>query len=461
VRRLSLLAPTLAAVAFLPGGTRQAPAHPCVQRGDIARPVPAANGQPAGIAVVTTVNDARVRPTRAWVGDTVQNRCLGFVETAADAPTRWIGFAPRPWFTRVMFPGAPDSARGNRDAAVLALAALPPWNPGTGATAASSVDPAPVAAPSATPTGVMPTDPVGQRFLSDFRRYADQHWQKEGVNYLFSNYYDGALAYYQAWRRLGDPEYRRRADAIVLDYRTRYLEKNNYGSSPHWAQLEGITEHYRLTHDEASRQAVLRTADKLAMAFLHSPYMTQKSGESRIAARVLHAQVLAWQLADPADKRKWAARADSALDLIAAWQQPDGSYPAAIVCGGQLNYMVGLLNDVLIKTYEGYRADPRIVPMVKRADDYLWNTQWNAADRAFNYASVDCSSRKVGGPKPSPDLNNLIVTSFGWLYKKTGDIRYHTAGEQIFAGGVNKAYLTGSKQFNENYTAAFRYLDYR
>ena len=67
----------------------------------------------------------------------------------------------------------------------------------------------------------------------------------------------------------------------------------------------------------------------------------------------------------------------------------------------------------------------------------------------------------MGGPKPSPDLNNLIVTSFGWLYKKTGDIRYHTAGEQIFAGGVNKAYLTGSKQFNENYTAAFRYLDYR
>ena len=28
---------------------------------------------------------------------------------------------------------------------------------------------------------------------------------------------------------------------------------------------------------------MLRTADKLAMAFLHSPYMTQKSGESRIA----------------------------------------------------------------------------------------------------------------------------------------------------------------------------------
>jgi hypothetical protein len=154
-------------------------------------------------------------------------------------------------------------------------------------------------------------------------------------------------------------------------------------------------------------------------------------------------------------------RADSALAKIIAWQQPDGSYPANVVCGGQLNYMIGLLNDVLIKTYEQYRADPKILALITRGTDYLWNTQWNPSRRAFSYASVDCSSKKVGGRGPAPDLNNLIVTSFGWLYKKTGDARYHVAGEQIFAGGVEQAYLTGSKQFNENYTAGFRYLDYR
>jgi hypothetical protein len=67
----------------------------------------------------------------------------------------------------------------------------------------------------------------------------------------------------------------------------------------------------------------------------------------------------------------------------------------------------------------------------------------------------------VGGMTPSPDLNNMLTAGFGWLLKQTGNTQYRDAGEAIFAGGVTQAYLSGTKQFNENYTSSFRYLGYR
>jgi hypothetical protein len=38
---------------------------------------------------------------------------------------------------------------------------------------------------------------------------------------------------------------------------------------------------------------------------------------------------------------------------------------------------------------------------------------------------------------------------------------YRDRGDQIFAGGVAGAYLAGTKQFNEQYTASYRYPAYR
>jgi hypothetical protein len=332
---------------------------------------------------------------------------------------------------------------------------------------------------------------VFARYESDFAKFADHYWATEGVDYLQSDYYDRALIYYAMWARTGNPTYWARAGQIAYDYRARYLEPNAYGSSPHWAQLEGLEKHYLLTGDDASRAAVLKTAYVLQLGFLNSNYMTPSAGESRIAARVLHSQLLAWRLAPagaPTDALvastsapsltfrganmtavNWGRNVETALGKIAAWQQADGSYPANAVCGGQLNYMIGLLNDALIKTYDYYvpAATPRaaiqgtVRTLVQKAVDYLWTTQWVASRSAFQYASVDCSSKSVGGMTPSPDLNNMLTAGFGWLLKQTGNTQYRDAGEAIFAGGVTQAYLSGTKQFNENYTSSFRYLGYR
>ncbi|MBV9880812.1 MAG: hypothetical protein JO180_09980 [Gemmatirosa sp.] len=474
---------SLATAASAPG-----PGHPCLSRGDTARVVAPVPGQPAAVAVITAALDTR---RRAWVGDTVAGRCLGYVAAVDTLPgrgaIRWYGYVPNPGFSLVRLTGAPDGGAATMPAALAALfgvlagpapstvASAPAASgasanaPGVPATPApstswvsSSAPTPPKGAPALAP---LPRDAIGARYVDNFRKYADKLWQLEGSKWQ-GNYYDRALIYYQAWRRLGDPEYRRRADAIAVEYRQLYLEKNNYGASPHWAQLEGLVEHYRLTGDTMSRRAVIQTANRLSGAFIKSRYMEPSNGESRIAARVLHAQLLAWEVSPPDGKRMQAGRIDSALARIAAWQAPDGSYPAVgQVCGGQLNYMVGMLNDVLIKVYEQYRPDPRILPLVQHATDYLWRTQWVPAKQAFQYASVTCASNakglSVGGPRPAPDLNNLFTTSFGWLWRMTGDSRYREAGEQVFAGGVQGAYLDGTKQFNESYTVGWRYLDYR
>jgi hypothetical protein len=147
------------------------------------------------------------------------------------------------------------------------------------------------------------------------------------------------------------------------------------------------------------------------------------------------------------------------LDKVVAWQQPNGSYPAKVVCGGQLNYMVAMLNDALIKTHEYYRQDARLVDMVRRADDYMWSTQWVPSRQLFAYSSVACPN--VGDQTPAADLNGMFAASYAWVAQRTGDTRYRDAADAIFAGAVQNTDLTGAKRFNQQYSSSYRYLGYR
>ena len=130
--------------------------------------------------------------------------------------------------------------------------------------------------------------------------------------------------------------------------------------------------------------------------------------------------------------------------------------------------MVGMLNDVLIEYYRDFEPDPRIPASIAAANEYLWTTQWLAADQAFKYASVACSPNpfgtNVGGPSPAGDLNGLLISSFGWLAQHTGDPKWRTRGDAIMAGLVSTRwgqYYTGSKQFNQAFAESYRYLAWR
>ena len=140
-------------------------------------------------------------------------------------------------------------------------------------------------------------------------------------------------------------------------------------------------------------------------------------------------------------------------------QGADGSYRfQASWEGAQSNYMTGLVHDALIKYYTYVTPDPRIPPAIKKTLDWMWATQWVSSAQAFKYLSDLTSS---GGTDPSPDLNLLIVTGYGWYYWYSRDATYKTRGDAVFSGGVIGAYLDGYKQFNQNYYASYRYLFYR
>jgi hypothetical protein len=297
-----------------------------------------------------------------------------------------------------------------------------------------------------------------RRYDSDFATFADRHWSADGDKWD-NNYYDRALIYYVQWARSGRPEYWWRATRHAHAYRRDYLEANNYLSSPHWSQLEGVEKHYLLTGDEASRTAVARTADVIWGAVQNNGGLGP-SNDPRITGRLVIATLAAWRLGGaPGVSANWAQRLDEAIGRIAAWQTPAGLYPSGpLFCDGQYNFMVGLLNDALMKVHASYRADARLATLLTRSVDYQWSTQWLDGARAFKYSSVRC---KDGGTEPAGDLTPMMVAPFGWAYRHTGDVRYRIAGERVFAAGVEQAALGGSKQFNQAYTSSWQYLGYR
>jgi hypothetical protein len=248
---------------------------------------------------------------------------------------------------------------------------------------------------------------------------------------------------------------------MAVNYRRDYLEANNYASSAHWLQIEGIELHYLLTGDEASRVAVGKVADVFNVGY----YMNHLSDlsaqmDNRMQARTLMALLTAWKLhAESQYGADWATLLPKALTGILASQDAAGAYRfMQIQCGNNKPFMVGLLNDALIKYHTYFSADARIQAAIQKSDDYMWANDWNSGEQAFVYLDGHCPGDEGG---PAPDLNNLVATSYGWIYRQTGNTLYRDRGDQIFGGAVAKAWINGSKQFNQQYTSSFRYLAYR
>jgi hypothetical protein len=311
-----------------------------------------------------------------------------------------------------------------------------------------------------------------EKYETDFRIFAERHWRADGPGWEAANYYDRAKIFYVWWARTGNDTFLKRANEIAIDYRRNYIEANGFRPSAHWAQMAGLALHCLIAGDVLSGEAVGRAADLFSLPD-NIAALADLKGEmdNRIQARTLEALLLARQIGAPSlgipDKQPdgsewgipggndWASLLRRSLGRILASQSPDGAYRfQQIQCGYNLPFMVGLLNDALIQYHDQFEADPRILPAVKRSLDYLWSRNWDAKARP-------CQDNEDNNTGPAPDLNNLILSGFGWVYWQTGDTTYRNRGDAVLAGAVKGAWLGGSKQFNQAYTTSYKYAAFR
>ncbi len=330
--------------------------------------------------------------------------------------------------------------------------------------------------PALSPQEAAGIGPSFERYEKDFRAFSERHWKAEGANWEEANYYDRARIFYVWWARTGDDTFLKRAHETALNYRRGYIEANGFRPTAHWSQLTGLALHCLVAGDVESGEAVGRVADFFSTPeYLKTLSDLRGEMDNRIQARTLEALLLSWQIGAPSlgipdvqsdgsdwgipGGNDWAKLLRVALGRILASQSPDGAYRfQQEQCGQNKPFMVGMLNDTLIQYHDHFEEDPRILPAVKRALDYLWDKNWDAKAQAFVYLEGPCQDNDTG---PAPDLNNLILNGFGWVYRQTGDATYRDRGDAVLTGAVKGAWLAGSKQFNQSYTTSYKYAAFR
>lgn len=314
---------------------------------------------------------------------------------------------------------------------------------------------------------------VFDQFEKDFPAFDEAQWAACGPKWDCINYYDRAEIYYAWWKRSGDAKYLPRANAVALDFRTNYLEANNYGIAHHWAMCDGVAIHYLTTGDPKSLLAIARVGENFAWQVNGDPsfYFTTPT-DFRINAYALKCLLDAYILKAPSNGQNtagWPAVADwgvvlrSALDKILKLRDADGQWRGAKCTDGRRvshPFTNGLLYDALLRYYTLFEPDPRIPSAVKGSIDILWRDDWIPASNAFKYVGESCGPE--GTASPAADLNQLILNGYAFVGKILNDATEQTRSSAVFAGGVNGRGVTGdAKHFNQQYTSSFRYFALR
>lgn len=261
-------------------------------------------------------------------------------------------------------------------------------------------------------------------------------------------YYDGARVAYQIADYTGDATFNTYAEYPINVYRPYVL--NNNGSIGGWRVFaQGFRMDFERTGDLLSKEAAL---DLLNAAYgantgVLTKYIVPES-LSREVAYAIETMLEAEKLGQPRHPRL-GEYVDLALGHINQWFISEQFTRMA-------PFMFALTAEALIG-YHQATGDPRILPALKLGAEWIWAKTWVPADNAFAYEYIHGSP--LGGG--SPDLNLLIAPVFGWLYAQTGDASYIAKGDQVFAGGVQGAWLAQGKQFAQNYRWSMDYLTWR
>jgi hypothetical protein len=264
---------------------------------------------------------------------------------------------------------------------------------------------------------------------------------------LGATYYDSERVFYQIADHTGEQaKWSSCAQAAEAIYRDGYVITNDGKVPGYWNFTRGLAEDFLRTGDDASRQAVVLLAENAAYCADPTPLdWTSDEALSREVAYCMLAYIEAERVGQPR-RTRLKDFVEQALGHIDQWFVKKSSPNWA-------PFMFALTAEALIEYHDRIEPDARILPAIELGLEAIWTEAWLPAERAFWYRMDDQSS--------AVDLNLLLAPVFGWAYAKTCKQVHRERGDQVFAGGVENAYLDGPKQYNQSYRWSFDYVRWR
>jgi hypothetical protein len=270
-------------------------------------------------------------------------------------------------------------------------------------------------------------------------------------------YYDGARAFENVGRRLGEwspsSPWALASDACTHLYRDTYLEPGNYNAPGYWIFPHGLLAHFRRTGDPRSRAAVLGLATRAAFANdlsdANQPDALKSADMARENAYALMAHLCAEALGAP-HRAETDRRVADAFGHIAQWFG-HGEVPAGQRRRRVQPFIFALVAEALIQldaaTPGGH---PGVVPALVAGCDAMWASHWDGESGLFRYVHDDDPAHD----ELSHDLSLLIAPAYGHAYARTRAVdplaaRHRDRGDAAFAGGARYAYFAGDKQCNQ------------
>ncbi|MCB9640194.1 MAG: hypothetical protein H6727_14965 [Myxococcales bacterium] len=296
-----------------------------------------------------------------------------------------------------------------------------------------------------------------------------------GNDARLDGYYSTTLTWYLLFLRTGDLEKFSWARREAVHYRDEQIIQTganagrmNGRTEPRYLYLRAMELDYLLMGDPKTLQVSELMAEYLyslhPVDWYHYKKADKRFWTERRAAFAMLGLLVYGRFSG---KAKYMDRAKELLTKILATQAewPDGGwlhglyYHDSSECGDQNAYggspfMTGLLFEPLLAAYH-WLQDPRIVPSIRKAADWLWTKGWQQT--GFIYM-IGCGNEYTDA---APDLNLLIAHGYAFLYwadgKKAADKQ---RAQSVFDEGVQNAYLKARKQYNQNYRSSGAVLYY-
>lgn len=291
------------------------------------------------------------------------------------------------------------------------------------------------------------------KWNDDMLQFALQHGEALRVGYengdsVFANtYYDAARVFYQIADYTGDSSWNQYAEIAAKSYRDEYVLPNNGTVPGYWHFTRGLTMHYLRTGDTLSRDAAVLLSQNASYAGDSTPLSwTDSQAKSREVAYAINSYLDSESIG-VARRDRLEPLFEQALGHLDQWFVDDSVADYA-------PFMFGLTSEALINYYNQVDQDPRILESIELGINQTWDQMWSEEDQSFFYRANDTSNGK-------PDLNALIAPAYEWVYSMTGNSLYRERADKIFSGGVEGAWLSGAKQFNQNYRWSFEFVQSR